>query len=374
MCLLGTLPGSPSKDELNHAIQLVVDNLNELWDPGVFFTHTYNYPNGRHSRGMLVPLVSDALAARQTGGFTSVTSNLFCTMCALSMHQLEDFRKHKWPMRNHDDHLKHATEWRDASSETERDKLSALHGVRWTPLLDLPYWKVLVYLMADSMHILDLVLIPNHCRKLFGIDLNHDGGDGSGPRVPRPKRPSDERLIKIDDHHAAIPPPGNTGAVLGHDVMSAIWTDMSRTILPSWVGAAPSNWGTAKRGKLSANQWRTIFTIHIPITLIWIWRHETGRKKDLLDNMMELNAAIQSANMKRASPTQAAVYDQHIHRYVNGISELFKENNILPSHHVALHLGDLLRHGGPTHARSAPFFERFINHLQSQNTNMKLGM
>jgi hypothetical protein len=78
-----------------------------------------------------------------------------------------------------------------------------------------------------------------------------------------------------------VPSPDNSGqgwktksttsAILGKDVMTAVWEDMARTQLPSWVTDVPHNWGTATRGKLSANNWRVICTMHLPITLIRLW-------------------------------------------------------------------------------------------------------
>jgi hypothetical protein len=162
--------------------------------------------------------------------------------------------------------------------------------------------------------------------------------------------------------------------VLGKDFMNAIWVDMRKTVLPSWVGRAPKNWGTAKRGKLSADHWRAVFTIHLPITLIWLWRDETGRKRQLLDNMVNLHLAILAANLKSSNAQQADEYDGFILNYVIGIGELFRENNILPSHHSAMHIGDELRQFGPIHPRSAQFYERYIHLLQSLNTNLKFGL
>jgi hypothetical protein len=155
--------------------------------------------------------------------------------------------------------------------------------------------------------------------------------------------------------------------------MNTIWEDMHKTVLPSWVGTAPKNWGTATRGKLSADHWRTIFTIHLPITLIWLWRNETGRKRALLDNMINLHLALLAENLKVSTPQQAADYDTFIQKYLVGASELFRENNITPSQHTALHIGPELREFGPTHARSAQFYERYIHLLQSQNTNLQFG-
>lgn len=173
-------------------------------------------------------------------------------------------------------------------------------------------------------------------------------------------------------------PPGDVamnsnGAVLGGDVMRVIWADMQDTILPSWVGVAPKNWGTAKRGKQSADHWRSIFTVHLPITLIWLWRRATGRKKALLSNMLDLVIVVRSANFKETNDDIAAIYDEHISRYVEEAAKLFPEDNITPTMHSARHIGANLRDFGPSHSRGAQFYERYIHHLQRQNTNMKFG-
>jgi len=181
--------------------------------------------------------------------------------------------------------------------------------------------------------------------------------------------------FQITLHNLATSPAAtlNGSDVLGYDVMEVIWEDMQKTLLPSWVGTAPPNWGTSKCGKLSANHWRTIGTIHLPITLIWLWRAETGRKRELLDNYMELITAVDTANLLETSAAQIDVYNQNITGYVRGIANLFKENSILPSHHASLHIGDQLAGFGPLHSRTAPYYERFIHLLQSQNTNKKFG-
>ena len=56
--------------------------------------------------------------------------------------------------------------------------------------------------------------------------------------------------------------------VLRKDILEAVWADMALTQLPTWLTTAPHNWGTKEREKLSANKWRIICHIHLPITLI----------------------------------------------------------------------------------------------------------
>jgi len=163
-------------------------------------------------------------------------------------------------------------------------------------------------------------------------------------------------------------------AVLGRDVMAAVWNDMSRTRLPGWITPAPSNWGTTQRGKLSADSWRVVCTIHLPITLIRLWHKEEGRKRQLLDHFMDLVAAVRIANMRIASKNQSDAYAFHIGRYVKNIRTLYADQKIKPSHHAALHIDDMLSFFGPNHSHSGPHYERYINFFHHMNTNNKPGM
>lgn len=173
---------------------------------------------------------------------------------------------------------------------------------------------------------------------------------------------------------AYLPPPSvDDGPVLGADIMKEVWADMENTQLPSWIGYAPRNWGTNERGKLSADHYRTICTIHLPITLIRLWEDETGRKKELIENFMDLVNAVTIANMRISSRNQIEAYNTHIFRYVEGLKVLFPSHKLRPVVHAALHIGDIMELFGPGHSHSAPFYERFINFLHRVNTNGKMG-
>lgn len=155
--------------------------------------------------------------------------------------------------------------------------------------------------------------------------------------------------------------------------MKEIWADMEQTQLPSWIGYAPRNWGTQERGKLSANQYRIICSIHLPITLIRLWDKEVGRKKDMLENFMHLVAAVRIANMRVSSQNHIQAYNHHIFRYVEGIKMLFPTHKLRPNAHGALHIGDIMELFGPIHAHNTSFYERYINFLHRVNTNGKMG-
>ena len=131
-------------------------------------------------------------------------------------------------------------------------------------------------------------------------------------------------------------------AVLGKQVMEAVWEDMACTQLPTWITSIPQDWGTALRGKLSADKWRVICIIHLTITLIRLWGNESGRKKELLENFMDLISAVCIANLRVSLQNQIHAYDDHIFRYVNKLKRLYPGENLRPIHHAALHIGKIL--------------------------------
>ena len=155
--------------------------------------------------------------------------------------------------------------------------------------------------------------------------------------------------------------------------MDAVRADMKATITPSWITPAPLDWGTPKRGKLSADHWKVICIIHLPITLIRLWGYDDGRKHDMLLNFMDLVMAVQIANMRIISEKHIILYEKLMMRYLIKFKSLYKDAKIKPTHHVSLHIGDFLRNFGPVHAYRTPAFERYNYMLQRENTNMKFG-
>lgn len=138
----------------------------------------------------------------------------------------------------------------------------------------------------------------------------------------------------------------------------------------------PCNWGTATRGKLSANNWRVICTVHLPITLIRLWGSDDAPedRKQKLENFMDLVRAVQIANLRSISKEDIKLYEHYIHQYLTGFLTLYKCAKVKPIHHAALHYGNILRGFGPAHTHGAAFYERYIQYMQGQNHNMKLGL
>lgn len=162
---------------------------------------------------------------------------------------------------------------------------------------------------------------------------------------------------------------------LGKSVMQAVSSDMQRTQVPSWIKKPPIDWGQARRGKLSANNWEVICTIHLVFTLIRLWgvRASSERKRAMLRNYMDLIQAVRILTMKSIAPTDSRAYQQRIHRHLVEFKELYPNAKINSIHHAALHADEKLTEFGPIPARNAGHYERSIYFMQELNTNNKFG-
>ncbi|KAI0324440.1 hypothetical protein GY45DRAFT_1262843 [Cubamyces sp. BRFM 1775] len=528
MYLVGVIPGpsKPSLEEINPFLGLLVDDLLEFWEPGVWYSRTAKSASRHLVRAALVPVICDVPGARQVSGLGAHSSKYFCSFCLLELEDIENFDTSTWPRRTLHDHRRNAERWRDAASAEERVAIFKESGARWSELLRLPYWDPIKFTVVDSMHNLYLGLIKNHCRRVWGMNWAVEDGDATAhPTKPPPPRPSPqtmdwgthvlyyksrsalskcpkavlwhlceerdlrragtvkmlareldkwvshrvpssvcdrsspatppsvrsraiprspqrratpsallprnaaslqrfnratllelcqaysvppqgikrdiaERLVKRSSSepgspiiesqlpslatsgvarqtetgpiHETNPPPLNHH-VLGREAFAMISEVRESMQLPSWINPVPRGFGTTQHGKLSADQWHTACTTLLPVALVLLWGNETGRKLQMLENFMDLTTAVVLAGMWSISEAHIKLFETYLHKYLVGLKELYKETNIVPNHHLALHLPDFMRLFGPVHSWRSFVFERFNYVLQHMNTNLTFG-
>ena len=162
-------PGEPKLQQINHYLSPLVHDLNQLWNPGVFFTRTAAYQLGRLVRCALVPLIADLPAVRKTASFAGHSASFFCSFCRLRSEDICNFAKSTWRRFSWAEHLQFARLWRDAESQSKRDGLFNLYGIRWSELLKLEYWNPTVYSLLDSMHNMFLGEFQRHVRVIWGV-------------------------------------------------------------------------------------------------------------------------------------------------------------------------------------------------------------
>ena len=163
---------------------------------------------------------------------------------------------------------------------------------------------------------------------------------------------------------------------LGATLISRIWEDNDRMSLPSWIGRLPPRIGSSQHGKLSADQFRVACTINLVTSLIPIWgiAPEGSKWKMVLDNFMDLVAAVKIAHLRTLTFKQIDKYHILMHRYLRTLQQLYPHAPITPLQHMSLHLPRLMKEFGPVHAWRCFAFERYNGVLQNIPTNYKFGM
>lgn len=181
MFLVGIIPGphKPKKEEINHLLSPLVDDLLDSYHHGVWYSHTQNYKYGQYARSALVLVVCDTPASRQVTGRIAATSTHFCPYCNLSNSEMTNTDPMTWHLWTDMDHRTWATEWLNASTEGTHDTLFTCHGVRYSELLRLPYWSPIRHTVVNSMHLFFLILFKRHCSDIWGMDSNINDGDGT---------------------------------------------------------------------------------------------------------------------------------------------------------------------------------------------------
>lgn len=168
--LVGIIPGpkEPSLHQINHFLAILVKDLNGLWADGVYFTRTSAYRFGRLVRCALIPLICDMPGLRKTAGFAGHSATQLCSFCHIVKTSIADLSYWSWPRRTLEDHRERARMWRDAPSEDIRTAFWNANQIRWTELLNLPYWDITKYAVLDAMHNLFLGHFKRHC-----VDIWH---------------------------------------------------------------------------------------------------------------------------------------------------------------------------------------------------------
>lgn len=166
--------------------------------------------------------------------------------------------------------------------------------------------------------------------------------------------------------------------VIGKDLLAEIWADMARSVLPSWIQAAPSRWGIPSAGKLSADEYKVVCSISLVVTLIRVWGYGNkeqpqSRHFQMLLNFLELVRSMHIIFLRETSQSSRAYYKTHILNYLRGVLQLFPDVTLASNHHLALHIVTDLENMGPGHARSTPVFERINHLLQEIKKNGHLG-
>ena len=107
-------------------------------------------------------------------------------------------------------------------------------------------------------------------------------------------------------------------------VMARIREVIRDTYTPSWLPSIPYNFGDASAGNLKADEWRTMSTIYLPISLVSVWGEGTTHRspsiasslQQVLDHTMTLVSAVSLACGRTMTDARMLAYRNYITQWV----------------------------------------------------------
>lgn len=162
-------------------------------------------------------------------------------------------------------------------------------------------------------------------------------------------------------------------------LLARVRSAIKEVVKPTWIDSIPSSFGSAKAGHLKADQWRTLWTIYIPLALISLWvpgmptvASNAQEMEEVLENALALASLVTLACKHTMTEARATRYREFVRVYVEGLKKLFP-GFLLPYHHALFHLFEFFRLFGPIRGWWCFPFERMVGYLQDIPHNHKEG-
>jgi hypothetical protein len=90
---------------------------------------------------------------------------------------------------------------------------------------------------------------------------------------------------------------------------------IKRTVTPSWVGSVPYNFGEPKAGTIKADQWRSLWTIYLPLAFVSLWgdgvpqpASNASNMKKVLKTSMVLSAVATLVSYRTTTRQRATAF------------------------------------------------------------------
>lgn len=135
----------------------LVEELKELWD-GISVPLCVPIKGNVVIRLAVICVACDIPAVRKLCGFAGHSACLGCSKCKYKCeHQswgmdFSGYDRSEWQMRNSIEHREHASKYLSARTVREQKQYLGKYGVRYSILLELPYFDIVRYHIIDPMH------------------------------------------------------------------------------------------------------------------------------------------------------------------------------------------------------------------------------
>jgi hypothetical protein len=182
------------------------------------------------------------------------------------------------------------------------------------------------------------------------------------------------------DHIQSRPVPSImqvTGRVTGSSSLitrsdlEEIQADISKVVVPSWFTKITPEFGEIFNGKLKADEWRSLFTVYLPLTLTRLWA-SSRRHRLHLKSLLILSIIVNIACSTTLSSALRRCFDDAIQLYLQ-IIRMENGCSLVTNHHLSLHLSNIMERFGPCRSYWAFPYERLIGKLQRTLFSPSIG-
>ena len=337
--LVGIIPG-PTEPHLtlNSYLAPMKEELLQAWSNGFEIP---NIPMGDRQISLTIRLAltciaCDIPASRKVCGFLGHRATSGCNKCYTAFAQVHEdngsiwtnyggFDRTQWTMRTNDNHRERCDQiiqtFRAHGTKTSLTNAESVNGLRYSVLLDLPYFDPVRYCVVDPMHNLFL---------------------GTGKHMM-------EVWLKLPDN----PMRKN---------LDRIESLVSEFIIPEGIGRLPSKI-SSHFGGFTADQWRNWITIYSPIVLWQVLQQQHWNCWILFVQ------AVKIISGRVLGMSQLSEADVLLQKFCTLVQELYGDRACTINMHMHLHLIQSLQDFGPAPSFWLYSFERYNGLLGSFHTN-----
>ena len=324
--VVGVIPGPKEpKKTINTILQPLVEDLLALWDGIYILIPSLSVPV--RIRSILLCISCDIPACRKVCGFLGHNAHLACSKCMKffngNVQQGFDYSGYNtasWSGRDLVRHRINAKATKVALTKTAKRELESQYGLRYSVLLDLPYFNIIRQHIIDPMHNLFLGI----AKHAISVWKNNN-------------TLSPQAMFKIQEVVDSIEVPSNIGRI------------------PSKIASGFADF--------TADQWKNWILVYSLVAL----------KNRLPDPDFTCWAKFVNACRLLCAPviTSNAISQAHdlIVEYCRKFENLYGKEACTINMHLACHMADCIRDFGPIHTFWCFGFERMNGQLGAIPTN-----
>ncbi|MBW0565380.1 hypothetical protein O181_105095 [Austropuccinia psidii MF-1] len=172
---------------------------------------------------------------------------------------------------------------------------------------------------------------------------------------------------------------GESGRVFYFHLRTRFREKLAGVVLPGNIQPLPKDLGSPKHGKLKAMQWVSLWKYVIPLIILNLFVSDVNNIEKLVNryNLLQNTAfLVRCTNLITSWPLKKSIgrnFEKTYFKYGKTSQSVFKNVNILPKHHYALHVRKQMDLWGPMGGVAEFWGERLVGMLQQLKTNDKFG-